>query len=238
MDDYESLVVIPNKNRKRIEEELETLNCIGVSLSNSCVKRQKVIENMALEYLSKEEAENSNGTMYQKRNFTLFVISTDLIVILDKCGIQELSDALNSSSSDSFVVPIYTREFILEGSKFVANFENVCFNCGGTGHAVANCSLPYNKEEVSQRRASKGFSNFSRIHESYPSRFTPGILSEKLKRALNIKNESREEPSYYSEIRKYGVPPSFSTGVKRKLILFLFFLSFLSRTCLNSNQHL
>jgi len=110
--------------------------------------------------------------------------------------------------------------------------QNPCWNCGITGHAVADCVLPRNHERIQDNRRSHNLErSFENPRSRYyvdedsseissknrppipqfcpPQHLKPGILSPSLRYALGIR--SSEHPPYYRNMYLTGYPPGYIT---------------------------
>ena len=103
-----------------------------------------------------------------------------------------------------------------------------CFNCGDSGHTLANCQERYDaarvRDAVQAQRASRGSgTNDTRFFETggdagiVAPGAAAGVLSPQLRRALGLLDD--EPPSFLRRMRRFGYPPSFCappvTGAER-----------------------
>ena len=137
------------------------------------------------------------------------------MVILDSSGNSSLVDLGTSSSSNAFKIPLYTRDLVQDEKTGIVkeSTENSCFNCGGP-HIVTECSLAIDRIKVLRNKAvlrkSTGTLNRNVVverNEEPKNRFVRGVLSERLRRALGMRNHD-SEPPYFDTIRLFGKPPN------------------------------
>lgn len=109
-------------------------------------------------------------------------------------------------------VPYYTKAFDgiipYQEKKSPRKMRN-CFNCNSSDHELKDCPHPINRSQVRIQRM-----RFQERFESNDLRFwdnqhhfQPGVLSERLKNALGMKEG--EEPPYYKAMQVHGQPPAY-----------------------------
>lgn len=112
-----------------------------------------------------------------------------------------------------FSTPYYSRLFdnpLPSDENWKNSFKSAhtCFNCGDSIHRIQNCPHPIDKEKVRkakiEHRQMNSTESESRI---WDTQFQPGILSDRLKDALGIRDD--EYPSYFDRMLSYGPPPGY-----------------------------
>ncbi|KAI8969812.1 hypothetical protein BDB01DRAFT_815786 [Pilobolus umbonatus] len=101
-----------------------------------------------------------------------------------------------------------------------------CYNCGCAEHEVSNCPDPKDQDAIvdrrrrSRRRRRRRNKHRSAVRNMEGFMVTPGILSDRLREALDIGPD--EDPPYYSMMRVYGYPPGYMVTPVKEVPLKIF----------------
>lgn len=84
---------------------------------------------------------------------------------------------------------------------------NRCFNCYQNGHGTKNCPIPLNHRRIQDaRKAQYKTERYCSVVDEY-SHLKPGVISNKLRAALNIRDD--ELPFFFYRMRVLGYPPGW-----------------------------
>jgi len=94
--------------------------------------------------------------------------------------------------------------------------RGICWNCSEDGHSIAQCEKPRNRDMIMKNKRAHYESNvrlneFKRYHveikgDRFP-RCKPGVISDKLRKALNLNDN--QLPPYIYTMRKLDYPPGW-----------------------------
>ena len=87
---------------------------------------------------------------------------------------------------------------------------NACWNCDKDDHSLRDCKEPRNQQKINTKRREqqRRQANNVRYHLDEAQKFeklTPGLPSEKLRRAMGLKID--QLPAYIYRMRSIGYPP-------------------------------
>lgn len=143
---------------------------------------------------------------------------------LDDAQLFSISD----QPEDASFVPIYNVSHVIDiedndssendsKPKRSKPGKNCCWNCGGSGHSLRQCPSPYDAKQINKNRASfNSRSEFKRYHvdikdESF-NHLKPGVISDKLREALGVRND--QLPMFIYRMRSLGYPPGWLLEAK------------------------
>ena len=186
-------------DEKALEQKLREI----LDEKNSLVKRVQELEEKVKDLNSDE---NNHELFFQ--------IDTEPKADDDNEVTQEPVDESTSISYDAKSSVMMTNQLDEDQPKKEKSPgpRNTCFNCGGD-LMIADCPKPRDPKTIAQNRrkfASNQPASSARYHIDENQRFghlKPGLPSEKLRKALGLKND--QLPPYIYNMRKLGYPPGW-----------------------------
>ena len=112
----------------------------------------------------------------------------------------------------------YTTLPVESGGKVSQRRKKTCFNCDGD-HSLNECTKRRDLARISMKRKefmeSKTYSSDSRYHQDQAKfeqyqHFKPGVISDELRKALNLANH--DLPPFIYRMRMLGYPPGWLPG--------------------------
>ncbi|XP_067133948.1 zinc finger CCHC domain-containing protein 8 homolog [Centruroides vittatus] len=196
-------------SRKKVPNDS---SAIQISFKNNVLakKYRHEVEKFLRDLLSKEddaliqfdEKEGNQVQLYQ--NFCL-----------DVCPLE---DNMTKSPS-SWGIPVYDKNYVEDVSSENVSLEETetkrtnlvtCFNCLGN-HTVNKCTEKLDRKKIylNRKMFSQNRTNAGRYHEDSDQnpKFKPGVISENLRKALDL--ESYQLPLYIYHMRILGYPPGW-----------------------------
>lgn len=198
-------------NQSDTYTELKTI--IGKAITDAMFSLNKSIEIMA--DASELTLAFINRTIDENSMFIIDSIPTN--VAIHKQSVPVYCQSTSIIDNEKFADPSEEEPQRLERPK------NLCFNCDGD-HSIRDCTEPRNHAKIKQNRLRFSTGKSERYHVDIEQRFgqfTPGVISDELRKALNLRQH--ELPMHIYKMRIIGYPPGWlenATISKSGLTLF------------------